>query len=162
MNNVLMSEMQAAIEKDIPNQVGEALKERLQKAENDKEDLSLHQKANATLREEVKQLKNNITQLNNRINKDGELHRNLKLREEEVGKREQDQAVFEAQLKSIESEKRAEQAIGLATSIFKSPVFRSTFSKSTVRDGAYDANGHYQVGVGPVTHETIDRTETQE
>ena len=160
-NEVLMSEIQATIEKDIPNQVGEALKERLIKAEKDATDLIDCKISIETFREDNTKLRNNITELNTRIRLDGEVHANLKLREDSVSARERNLNVFEANLRVEDSEKRANQALNMVNTVFRSPVFKSTYDRAVLRGaGRTDEKGQWIEGA--INSEFINKTDSEE
>lgn len=79
-------EILAAIEKDLPNQVGVLLKERLEQAESDKKKLDTQLEKNKILEKLNKGHSDNITKLKNKLTK----HSNLLLREDNVLKKERE------------------------------------------------------------------------
>lgn len=117
-------EIKKIIEKNLPAQVGDVLKQRLEQAEKDAVILKQQEEAlisrNATIAGFEKQIAE-YKKLDERNNK-------LEEREKAVETKERNSKVFEAELKATEAEKRANELFGFVGMVFKSPIFR----KSTI------------------------------
>jgi septal ring factor EnvC (AmiA/AmiB activator) len=133
----MYKEIQEAINKNIPQHVGEVLKKRLEQADKDAA--------------KVKELNDLLTSRNADIaglNKTIEEYkkfdeRNSKLveRENAVAEKERNQKVFEAEERAKAAEARANEMAGFVGMVFKSPVFRRTVTGSS--GGYYDSQGRY-------------------
>lgn len=145
-------EIKDIIAKHLPAQVGDALKLRLLQADTLEAD-------NARLTKEKKQLLEDVNRLSDQvINLDHKLkaHSDLAMREAAVLLRENKIDVYEANLKAAEAEKRATELHGLVQTVFKSPVYRTSYINSI--DSDYDAQGRYISRTGRPSEktETID------
>lgn len=134
----LQKEITEAIEKQLPAQVGDLLKKRLVKAEEDEVKVAqLHELLN-TKREA-------ISNLEAKLSKYQELDAYKKLlddRENTISLKERNIKVFEAELKTVEAEKRVNEMFNLVGTVFRSPVFRSSYNKNDSCTQEY-VNGQY-------------------
>lgn len=118
-------EIEEIIKKNLPAQVGEVLKTRLEQAERDtntvKRQLEQIISKTATIVELEKTIAD-YKQFDERNSK-------LEVREKAVAEKERNYKVFEAELKLNEAEKRTNDAVNFVGMVFKSPVFRKTVSE---------------------------------
>lgn len=139
MANNLSQEMQDLIRNNLPEQVGQVLRQRLEQAERDvilvaaqAHDIS---ELRARLAEATKQLASQ-----EQMSKSADV---LAKREASVQARERDVEVFETRLQVAESEKRAQLAKEFVSLVFRSPVYtRSTWGNRQVPlpNGGYTTN----------------------
>jgi hypothetical protein len=126
VNEQMNIEIQEAIKKSLPQQVGEALKQRLEQADKDSK--------------EIKELKNTIAKiqgeritLQSKVTEYEKLdERNLKLTEREnlVSQQERELKLTIADLKLAEAEKRNVDMVNLTALVFKSPVYKTYIQES--------------------------------
>lgn len=133
MENI-KEQIEKAIEKNLPNQVGKVLKERLSQADKDAE---LADSLTITL----KKAKKEISELSLKISKYSDIESKLKKLEtlgDEIEKKLTGQKIFEAELKASAAEARANEIAGFVGMVFKSPVFRtSVFGNRQIPNGQY-------------------------
>lgn len=133
----LKKQINTAIEKDLPNQIGTVLKEKLAQAEKDAEEI-------ITLRKQVEKFEKSKKEMIEEINQHNSLDfkkREIEAQEKTLNEKKRDQRVFEAELKVKEADKRAEEMYGIVQTVFKSPVYRkNSFGNAS----SYDANGYLQ------------------
>jgi len=119
-------EIQEAIKKSLPNQVGEALKLRIEQADKDAE----------TVKEQATCINGHLTtilNLNTTISEYKKLdERNNKLveRENKVADDERNQKLIISELKLEQSEKRNIDIINFTGMVFKSPIYKTHVSES--------------------------------
>ena len=116
----MKQEIQELIAKNLPAQVGEVLKKRLEDADK-YEVLVKAQKEMLNDKDgEIKCLKAEIEKYMKFDTRNSELDQ----REREISKRENTMEVWEAKLKLAEAEKRISDNVNFVGMVFKSPVFR--------------------------------------
>lgn len=121
----LQEEINESITKNLPAQVGDALKQRLEQADKDVALAASLVKDLATANELIERKDKEISDLY-AVRKQ---IFSLDEREKAISKREDKQHVYELELKVIESEKRTIDAVNFVAMVFKSPVFRKTVSE---------------------------------
>lgn len=137
----LNKDLYEAIDKNLAAQVGTVLKERLEKAEKDADRIIQLEAQEDCRILEIHKLENNLREAQSFNN----TALTLKAREEAIGKRENEQEVFEAKLKLAEVEKRISEISNFTGMVFKSPIFRTQTSDTefgyTNNQGFYSRNG---------------------
>jgi len=136
-------EIQEIIEKNLPAQVGDVLKKRLDQADTLEARVKLLESEISTARK----FSNDLTAENAELKEKMEFHASIDERKSEVLDRENRQGIFEAKLKATEAENRANEISGFVQMVFKSPVFRKSYmhdSMNTMTVPAhYDQAGNY-------------------
>lgn len=145
----MKEEIQSIINKNLPAEVGEILRKRLEHADKDAAELK-----------EVKQAwersKDRVINLESILSKHADLDSKaseLRAKEKELATRESNQKVFEAELKCAEAEKRANELSTVVMQVFKSPVYRKQSSGTTALSTG--SNGSYYASSAPVNDTTI-------
>jgi len=137
----LLEEINVSIIKNLPEQVGNVLKELLIKGEEDAEELKRvcenYNKLNDKYLAQAKQLNEYIVEVKN-INA---LTEKLVNFEKNIIERELklDKTILEIKLE--ESEKRAVEAVSIVGMVFKSPVYKKNISETVFNTQQYDNNG---------------------
>jgi len=141
-------EIQEAIKKSLPNQVGEALKQKIEQADKDA-------KLVVSQADEINSKAEHINNLTLKINEYQRLdERNSKLNEREkaVEDAERNKKVFEAELKLAEAEKRITENVNFVSMVFKSPIFRKTILEPSY--GTYNNQNMFSTTGGGLKTET--------
>lgn len=115
-------EIKDIIAKNLPEQVGNVLKERLEKAEKDAKDLEIMNVSYGNLMIELegkKQKLKELMSLESRIN-------DIKNAEESIKERRMEMALQISDIKLQEAEKRADELRNVLEIVFKSPVYRKS------------------------------------
>jgi hypothetical protein len=137
------NEIKAIIEKNLPEQVGNVLKIRLEKAEKDAvrvEELI----SNCDAKDKrIMCLENQLQK--HRIIDQREV--DINVRELKVAEAERSQKVFQAELRAAEAEKRANEIAGFTGMVFRSPVFRKTIDETNTIGSWYSYNEGKQIDV---------------
>ena len=136
----MTEEIKAIIEKNLPAQVGEVLKQALEQGQ-------VNLRTAKSRGEEITRLLKANEELSSTIDeyskKDAE-YKSIVKREEDVRNREIHQDLVEAKIKLVESEKRATEAVNFVGMVFKSPIFRKTASSQDNWVAAYQQDGTYR------------------
>jgi len=119
-------EIQEAIKKSLPNQVGEALKQRLEQADKDAKEL----KAQKDLNLHLQDLNENQYSQINGYKKLDERNSKLEAREKVCEEQELNLKLTIAELKLAEAEKRNVDMVNLTALVFKSPVYKEFISET--------------------------------
>ena len=122
----MTEEIKAIIEKSLPAQVGEILKQTLEKGKKDEAELKATVIAYDNARKEIEK---HLAKINDYKQFD-ERNSKLEARENAVSEKERNQKVFEAELKLAEAEKRTTDATNFVGMVFKSPIYRKTTFES--------------------------------
>lgn len=126
----LNEKLQKAIEESLPKQLGDALQKRfaeLEKVEVDYEDINqLYKNQSVDLKNTQKERDSAIKDLAMK----NELLVDIDKREHTLAEREIKAEVNELKYKLDESEKRAVEIVGIVQTVFKSPVYRKSYSLS--------------------------------
>lgn len=136
MDTEMNKEISAAIKKNLPSEVGNLLKTRLEQA--DGMELTIQK-----LKTEVMQLSKQYQEMSDKVHSD-ETRKSKIEKYEEIKKEalelEGKQELFEAKLRLEETQKRTDELRGVMEIVFKSPVYR----KNIVSNGSnYDSStGH--------------------
>jgi len=115
-------EIKDIIAKNLPEQVGNVLKERLEKAERDAKNLEIMNVSYGNLMIELEGKKQKLQQLmslESRIS-------DIKNAEEAIKERRMEMALQISEIKLQEAEKRADELRNVLEIVFKSPVYRKT------------------------------------
>jgi len=152
----MLEEINKIIEKNLPQEVGKVLQERLTVAESESLELK-------DLKENFKaQTKNYgecLERLENLRGKESEItarEKNVVTQEKELSKRENELAKTLAELKAAEAEKRAEGIKEIVGLVFKSPVYRRQTSDYKSYTPIYNNNGQSEIKeTGTNSNETI-------
>lgn len=123
----MTDEINEIIKKNLPAQVGELLKQRLDQAESDAKELIRYKQADTDKAKIIRELEETIKE----YKKQDDRNSKLELREKEVEQAERNRKVFEAELKLAEAEKRLADNTNFVGMVFKSPIFRKSTSEST-------------------------------
>jgi uncharacterized protein YigA (DUF484 family) len=145
-------EIKDIIAKNLPEQVGAVLREKLERADNDAHDNKILRHRLDEKTDEVKTLYQEISELKKQI-----VHKNyLQELEETLKKKEMAMELEIANIRLEEAIKRSEATYRLTEHIFRSPITRRSIENMQV--GGYNSAGTYTtVGAVP-THivETIE------
>jgi len=139
-------EIKDIIAKNLPEQVGNVLKERLEKAEKDAKDLEIMNVSYGNLMIELegkKQKLKELMSLESRIN-------DIKNAEESIKERRMEMALQISDIKLQEAEKRADELRNVLEIVFKSPVYRKS----------HLTNVHYGYENGQSQPKFVSPTET--
>lgn len=153
MNEKLSEEIRLSIEKNLPSQVGETLKDVLQQAKKDAEHVVNLQANLKRLEEVIKRKEQAIMELSEREGKASQ----ILSREEEVEKRERNQRIFE-----LETQLKAEQRLNsdlnnFVGMVFKSPVYRRTIQGNDFYTSMWDNTQNRLVKSGSSVSETVEQ-----
>lgn len=150
----LQKEISEAIDKNLPNQVGEILKKRLEKADSDA--VLLEQQ-----RKNIKNQGETIGNLEEKLNKHLELDTKLNfliMCEKELIKKENSQKVFEAELKMNAADSKVVMLQDVMQTVFKSPVYKKHIEKFSSFENRYEDG----MEIKEKTGESIDETTKEE
>jgi DNA repair ATPase RecN len=117
-------EIKDIIAKNLPEQVGNVLKERLENAERDAKDLGSLRKDYGNLLTELEEKDKKIqglSHLESRLDY-------IKATEESIKERKMETAIQISEIKLQEAEKRADELRSVLEIVFKSPVYRKSHS----------------------------------
>lgn len=138
-------EIKDIIAKNLPQHVGDVLRERLNKADQFEAEVDYLKKALAEANEDIDDLREKLNK--ERLHTYSE--EQLKSELFRVGERERNLEVEMLKLKLDESEKRADIGTKLVETVFRSPVYRKHVENMTL--GSYDVQGRYnQTSAVPV------------
>ena len=158
----LNEKLQKAIEESLPKQLGDALQKRLNELEDieDKfKNLSdLYNNQSKDLMKTKKERDDTIKEL--AIKND--LLKNIRKREREIVEREIKLEVNELKYKLEEADKRATELHGLVQTVFKSPVYRKSYSLSASTQYAGNDSQSGQMIYSPDGGKFGDVTQTEE
>lgn len=115
-------EIEEIIKKNLPAQVGEVLKTRLEQAERDANTVKSQSEQIVSKTATILGLEKTISDYKQFDNRNSA----LEAREKAVAEKERNQKVFEAELKLAEAEKRTADATNFVGMVFKSPIYRKT------------------------------------
>jgi len=140
----MKEEIKKIIEKHMPEQVGDVLKQQLQELE----DLKAAHKSLEYSSNLMSERNEELTEANAELLTQIGAHQAIDVRESEVSELERNQKVFEAKLKASESERRAMEMHGFVQMVFSSPVYRQrkSFQPSGMINhipGHTDVNGNW-------------------
>jgi len=133
----IVFDIKESIEKHLPSQVGDVLKERLDRIEKLEGENGRLKDQNSQLQERVKDLKDDLSEHKTLDSRRDDIEERLK----EVRKRERDMDVHDAKLRAEEAEKRADLSKEYVEVVFKSPVYRqstSGYTASREHGGSFD------------------------
>jgi hypothetical protein len=133
-NETMRVEIEEAIQKNMPNQVGVLLKKRLEQAESDAKSLESEREFSKQKSEKIVQLEKIISE----YKAFDDRNTKLEARELAVTEKERNQKVFEAELRVAEAEKRITDNVNFVGMVFRSPIFRESVSKSVQGDFVYN------------------------
>jgi hypothetical protein len=163
MNEETKNEILAAIEKDLPNQIGTLLKKRLELVEKlDAKVLALEE----DIEEYEKRIKNQKEMLDKHESLDTKriqlenLENDLEILSKSIQDKEKYLRTHEAELLQQEAEKRADQAVEIVKLVFRSPVYnkRIVENKQDIISNQYNQDtGQYS---DKKTGEDVVKTET--
>ena len=148
----LQKEIAEAIDKNLPNQVGELLKKRLEKADSDA--VLLEQQ-----RKNIKNQGETIGNLEEKLNKHLELdtkHNFLLMCEKELIKQANSQKVFEAELKMGAANSKVVMLQDLMQTVFRSPVYKKHIDKWDSFEHRYENNMNIKEKTGETVTETTE------
>ena len=144
-------EIEEMIKKNLPAQVGDTLKKRLEKADKDEQIIIMlndtianHVKTISTLQE-----KGRIMEVKIKTDED------LTGREAAVSKRERDARVIELEYMLKASDMRAGEMAGFVGMVFKSPIFRRTVNQYDSHQDFYSGNVQQKVKSGHRLEEKV-------
>lgn len=145
-------EIKDIIAKNLPQHVGEVLREKLEQADRDAVRVKRLESVLDEKEEYVNKLENQNRELSARISDEN----TLKQRERAVEDKERNLELEMLKLKLAESEKRNSIGTQLVETVFRSPVYRKHVENMTF--SSYDNQGRYNTtGAAPVNViETID------
>ena len=155
---MLQEKILESIEKDLPNQVGQALKQKLEQAELDAQEVK-------RLAKNIEEKAATITRLNSQVaqqQQDLAKHKELNSREEEISKRERELEI--TILKSeLENQKGNTQfAKDVALGLVRNTVYRKNIMDSeTTQVPVSDGSGYTRMEYVNNT-KNLDQTETEE
>ena len=141
-------EIKDVIAKHLPQHVGDVLKTRLAKADDDQYQLKLAKEANELLSEELAAFKKKYEE-QKELGYRKQMLDNL---EKELTKREQALDLTIAKLKLEESEKRSDAMFNMVQTVFRSPVYRKHIDNNMFY--SYDQSGRQIVTGGVPTNVT--------
>jgi glucan-binding YG repeat protein len=145
-------EIKDIIAKNIPEQVGTVLKQRLERAEKDAHDNEVLRERLDEKNDEIKMLYKEISDL-----KKNEIHKEfLDKLQDELNTKGRALELEITKIKLEEAIKRSEATYRLTEQIFRSPVTRKQIENMTL--SSYDSQGRYNQTAAVPTHitETID------
>ncbi len=116
------AEIKKIIEENLPAQVGDVLKKRLEQADRDVDTIKTLETNLKKRTGELKEANKEIETLRERWLRDDE----LKQRDETLTKRENKINVFQAELRAQEAQNRADEIFSLVDSVFKNPRIRKS------------------------------------
>ena len=125
------------IEKNLPSQVGEVLKKRLEQAEEDEKSLKDQIKFNKKLILQEGELNRMISD----YKKFDERNSKLNAREKEITRKEDMYSIAELTFKLEEANKRADVVTEFTRGLVRNTTFRKTIFDSENQDSYQDANG---------------------
>ena len=138
-------EIKEIITKNLPQHVGDVLKERLNKADKLEKEVDYLNKVLAEAQKDIEHLKEKLQEERNHTYSEQQLKTELFRVEERERKLEMEIL----KLKLEESEKRADISTKLVETVFRSPVYRKHVENMTL--GSYDVAGRYnQTNAVPV------------
>jgi hypothetical protein len=141
-------EIKDIISKNLPEQVGTILKDRLHQAEQDAEYIVLLERKLSERDAEIKTLYSTISDY-----KSMNIHKeHLDRLQEELDKRERAIILEVTNIKLEEAIKRSDATYRLVEHIFRSPVVKKQIMNETF--GSYDNQGRYFTSGGTPTHIT--------
>lgn len=153
-NETMRIEIEEAIQKNMPNQVGVLLKQRLEQAEADAKSLENERELSKQKSEKIAQLEKTVSEYKSFDDRNSK----LEARELAVTEKERNQKVFEAELKLNEAEKRITDNVNFVGMVFRSPIFRETVNKSVQGDHIWNnqlnRNEFVKSGAGEFTDTT--------
>jgi len=123
-------QLKEVIEKNLPQQVGETLKRRLEQLEKDSEELQKAKTKLETLDQKCEKLKLEITELSEQNASLKKREDNISQREASVAQKEVELPVTIAEIRAVEAEKRADMSERIVMKVFSSPVFRRTVDEN--------------------------------
>lgn len=145
-------EIKDIITKNLPHHVGEVLKVKLAKADDDAYQVKRLESELIEKEESIRKL----TSLNKELSVKILSEETLKEREKAVEERERNLEIEMLQLKLQEAEKRSNVGTELVQMIFRSPVYRKHIENMTFSN--YDSQGRYNTaGAAPVN--VVETTE---
>jgi hypothetical protein len=138
-------EIKEIIAKNLPQHVGDVLKERLNKADKLEAEVDYLNKVLAEAREDIDVLKEKLNKERNHTYSEDQLKTELF----RVGERERKLEMEMLKLQLEESQKRADISTRLVETVFRSPVYRKHVENMTF--SSYDNQGRYNTtGAVPV------------
>lgn len=145
-------EIKQIISENLPEQVGNVLKARLEKAESDKIHLEELKKVASQYSDEISNLQKDNQKLREKLHWVHELEK----RELEIEKRERNIELEISKIQLAEAEKRNGEMSLLVQTVFRSPVYRKHIDNMSL--SSYDSMGRMNVTGAVPTNvcETID------
>lgn len=141
MSDTILADLQESIKKNLPAQVGDQLRKRLEEADELERSNGHLKKSNGDLIDEVIDVKNRLIEADKQVKA-----ANLVLaREEKVAEDERNQKVHDSELKAKCAEEKAAQALELVKLVFKSPVYKSEVYRSKTHSPQCMPNGQYNI-----------------
>ncbi len=138
-------EIKDIIAKNLPQHVGDVLKERLNKADKLEKEVDYLNKVLTEAQKDIEHLKEKLQEERNHTYSEQQIKTELFRLEERERKLEMEIL----KLKLEESEKRADISTKLVETVFRSPVYRKHVENMTL--GSYDVAGRYnQTNAVPV------------
>lgn len=136
----ILKDLNASIEKNLPAQIGEVLRKRLQQAEIDAKKVT-------SLTEDVKYYQETLDAVNKKLVSQQELERKeenvaAKLLDLDTRERNIKIQILETQL--TEANKRADISKELVTLVFKNPTYKTTEFNSINKNVPYNTSGYTQ------------------
>lgn len=130
-------EIKQLIENDLPQQVGQALRKKLEQADQDHKALSLAVQENEKNQEDIRILEKEIVILKEFV----EIAGNLFEREQKIKEREYKQELFEAKAELHCSFELNKQINTFINSLMRNTTYRENVYKNTMGTGQWDNNG---------------------
>ena len=142
-------EIQQIIAQHLPEQVGLALRKKLERADNDAHDNTILREKLEQRDKEIQHLEGVVADLRHKIG----VEKELKQWEADLDQRQRNMDIEILKLKLEESEKRALIGDRYVEQIFKSPIYRKHIE--SLQHGTYDAQGRYSItGTSPLNETT--------
>ena len=142
-------EIQDIISKQLPAQVGEVLRKRLEQAEQDAQAVVKYRNTSESYRRECDEYRQKIEVLKLQLEK----HVALEARELAVEAQERNIELVLAQNRAKEAERLADSIFRLTETVFRNPVYKETVSKNLVVPGGNNCSGFTQIVTDYKTNE---------
>jgi len=155
-NEDFRKQIEALIEKELPNQVGEALRKKLEQADKDAVEV-------ARLRGELDYQIDVVNKLKEQLEEHrvlGEREIELEKREEKVEERERNIDLTLLTTRLAEAEKRADTVTEFTMGLVRNTTFRKNIYDNEDQAGYQDGNGNW-IQPGPV-NKHLEETQTEE
>lgn len=135
----MKDEINAIIEKNLPAQVGEALKKRLEQADNDAAKISVMTEQVKSERETSDSLRAEIRE----YEKFNDRNAALDKREKDLAERERLQEVTELKTQVVEANKRADMVVNFTSGLVRNTDFRRTVFNNEHQNGYTSSQGQW-------------------